>query len=221
MSAESLQDELTVRPADQPPAEDAADELGFGIRISRGVGWAAIAAAPLLTWLAIHGQPPKPYELAALCLLAAASMALTIFDLRDGILPDSLVALVALGGFAMAWLHASGFGEMGNAALGAACAGGWLLAVRQFYLVVRRVEALGLGDVKLAAAGGAWVGFENIPQFILLAVLISILVAIALRLTNRQVMLSTRIPFGPGLAGAIWVVSANVHSVEVVQKWIS
>jgi leader peptidase (prepilin peptidase)/N-methyltransferase len=217
MSAQSLQEELTAPPGDA----ESAGEFGFGIGISRRVGWTAVAAAPVLTWLALLGQMQTVYQLTVLCLLAAALIALAIVDLRDGILPDSLVAVVALGGFGMAWLHASGFGEMGDAALGAACAGGWLLAVRQFYLLVRRIEALGLGDVKLAAAGGALVGFEHVPQLILLAVLISILVAIALRLANRQVMMSTRIPFGPGLAGAIWAISANVLPVEVVQIWMS
>jgi leader peptidase (prepilin peptidase)/N-methyltransferase len=120
----------------------------------------------------------------------------------------------------MAWTQMSSTYELGYSILGAAVGGGWLLSVRQIYKRFRRVEALGLGDVKLAAAGGVWVGAYGLPQLILLAVLISLAIAIGLKVADRKVNVATRIPFGPGLAAAIWAQSANILPVETVQRWI-
>jgi leader peptidase (prepilin peptidase)/N-methyltransferase len=71
---------------------------------------------------------------------------------------------------------------------------------------------LGFGDVKLAAAAGAWTGLDGLPITLLLAsgsALLAILVHGMLRPGERATP-TTRIPFGSFLAPAIivtWVLT--------------
>ena len=65
--------------------------------------------------------------------------------------------------------------------------------------------ALGLGDAKLAALGGAWLGPGGIAAAMALAVVSGALVGSAARLSGR---LGPRepFPFGPFIALGIWLV---------------
>ncbi len=68
----------------------------------------------------------------------------------------------------------------------------------------RGQDGLGWGDVKLAAAAGAWVGWEAMPSMILIAALFGI-AAVLLRRWLRKTSMEESIPFGPALAAATWV----------------
>jgi leader peptidase (prepilin peptidase)/N-methyltransferase len=78
--------------------------------------------------------------------------------------------------------------------------------LRAAYRRLRGREGMGLGDVKLAGAGGVWLGWHAIPIAIEIAAL-SALAALALRhvLGRRRVHAATRLPFGLFLAPAIWL----------------
>jgi leader peptidase (prepilin peptidase)/N-methyltransferase len=80
----------------------------------------------------------------------------------------------------------------------------WLIAWS--YRRLRGQEGLGMGDAKLAAAAGAWLGLAPLPSVLLLASVAGILwIAIASSLSGRA-ELSKRIPFGVPLAAAVWIV---------------
>jgi leader peptidase (prepilin peptidase)/N-methyltransferase len=82
---------------------------------------------------------------------------------------------------------------VGAAAGYSALAGfGWL------HFRLRRQEGLGLGDAKLFAAGGAWLGWQPLPLVLLVAAIGGLGYALV---TARR-----RIAFGPWLALAIWLV---------------
>src|SRR6185295_6717201 len=87
------------------------------------------------------------------------------------------------------------------------CLGGavfWL--VREVYWRLRRREGLGLGDVKLAAAGGAWVGWEHLADVVLLSAAAALSLAVALAaLRGGRLSGAERLPFGAFLAPSIWV----------------
>lgn len=98
-------------------------------------------------------------EFAVHFTLAAGLVAVTFIDLDHMIIPDSL----SLGGVA-AGLLASFLTPLGWKAslLGAVAGGGSLLAVYAAYYAVTRREGLGLGDVKLLAAIGAFLGWQAV-----------------------------------------------------------
>jgi leader peptidase (prepilin peptidase) / N-methyltransferase len=80
-------------------------------------------------------------------------------------------------------------------------------AVKVFYVSARKVEGLGWGDVKLAAAGSIWLSWQQMPSALLIAAIAGILLALGQALRNRQrPSLQGVIPFGAVLAPSIWLV---------------
>jgi leader peptidase (prepilin peptidase)/N-methyltransferase len=74
---------------------------------------------------------------------------------------------------------------------------------------MRGREGLGLGDVKLAAAAGAWTGSGDLAHVLLLAAALALAVAIARAVVLRSGLSgSERVAFGCFLAPSIWVVWA-------------
>ncbi|RRA50226.1 prepilin peptidase [Acidipila sp. EB88] len=70
--------------------------------------------------------------------------------------------------------------------LGAAGAASLLLAIRWLYWVVRRQQGMGLGDVKLAALLGAWLGVAGASLALTLAVLLAALCGLILMARPNQ-----------------------------------
>jgi leader peptidase (prepilin peptidase)/N-methyltransferase len=73
------------------------------------------------------------------------------------------------------------------------------------YARLRGHEGLGLGDAKLLAVAGAWLGWAALPAVVLTACAAGLVwVAIRLLLHGRST-LSEPLAFGAPLCGAIWV----------------
>ena len=144
------------------------------------------------------------------CLLGWAMLAIAAVDARHFTIPDIVslpaipVGLLASGYLLDPWSsQLVSLDHVIAACLGAA--GFWL--VREAYWRWRGREGLGLGDVKLAAAGGAWTGWEHLADVVLVAAAGALSFAIALALVRRgRLSGSERIPFGTFLAPSIWVV---------------
>ncbi len=136
--------------------------------------------------------------------LAAALIALSIMDLRTMRLPDTITLPLAAMGPILA--YALGWGDplwhIGSAMAGFLC----LALLSQAYLALRRRAGLGLGDAKLLAGAGAWLGLEALPSVLLWACGAALLAVFAALLLNRRIEASTPIPFGPFLSLGFWLV---------------
>ena len=88
----------------------------------------------------------------------------------------------------------------------AGCVAGALALFRSGYGWIRQTEGLGLGDVKLAAAIGAWLPFDAIPLCFGLATGGALVTVMLVRLSGQAVTSTTRIPFGAFLCPALWIV---------------
>ena len=133
---------------------------------------------------------------APLCVLCGA---LALIDIRDGIIPDGLNLSVAALGLAKAIVAASAMAGIDAAGEGLAIGVVfWLL--RQLYFGLRKIQGLGLGDVKFLAAAGVWVGLAGIPIVVLIAAVTALATAGALQLAGRDMTRRTSLPFGPFLA---------------------
>jgi leader peptidase (prepilin peptidase)/N-methyltransferase len=142
-------------------------------------------------------------------LLCALCGALTLIDLRHGIIPDGLNLAIAVLGLAKAIVAGgamAGVEALRDAVMvGAIC---WLL--RRLYFAWRKIQGLGLGDVKLLAAAGTWVGFSGMPTLILIAALGALIAAGGLQLAGHNLTRQTSLPFGPFLAiGLLATVAAQ------------
>jgi prepilin signal peptidase PulO-like enzyme (type II secretory pathway) len=132
-------------------------------------------------------------------LLLLACGWLTWTDIRFGIIPNWLNALIAVLGLARGLAMDGSSGAMTGAVAGVVI-GAVLLLLRRGYFAWRGVQGLGLGDVKFLAAAGIWTGLADFPLLLLIATLAALVLAGILHLTGRAVTARTPIPFGPSLA---------------------
>lgn len=156
--------------------------------------------------------------------LAAAGTALALLaariawqDLTDFTIPDS--ATLALAGLGLAWRLAAARDAGGGMAaeltligLDGILCGGALLALREVYFRRRGHDGIGLGDVKLAAAGGLLVGTGGFAWCLFGASFIGILLLVGRRaLAAPGGTPEERLAFGAVLAPALalgWLVAA-------------
>ncbi|MDR3468739.1 MAG: A24 family peptidase [Xanthobacteraceae bacterium] len=138
----------------------------------------------------------------AVVLLLGPLMAICAIDARFGIIPDGLVVAIACGGcLEMAMTGVDPVQRTIAAAM--MLAGAWLF--RASYFRVRGFHGLGLGDVKLTAAGVLWTGLGPVPAIILIAVVSALACVILQRLQGNRVTGRDAIAFGPHLALGIWL----------------
>jgi len=81
-----------------------------------------------------------------------------------------------------------------------------LATIAELFYRWRGVHGLGLGDAKLFAASGAWVGLDGMASVLVLASGSALVIALLVPLLGVSVARDTRIPFGPFLAGGTWLV---------------
>jgi leader peptidase (prepilin peptidase)/N-methyltransferase len=79
-------------------------------------------------------------------------------------------------------------------------------AVAEIYRRLRGRDGLGLGDAKLLAAAGAWLGWQALAGLVLIAAVIGLAAVLVRSLAGRPMEPTSRIAFGPALAAAFWIV---------------
>lgn len=139
--------------------------------------------------------------LAAL-ILGWALIALIMIDLDTQLLPDDItIPLLWLG------LIANSFGTfttLSSAVWGAIAGYIALWSVYTLFKWITGKEGMGYGDFKLLAALGAWMGWQMLPQIILLSSLVGAVIGIGMILFRGHDK-NIPIPYGPYLAIAGWI----------------
>lgn len=163
-----------------PAVEVATALLSILVVWRFGIGWESAAALPL-TW---------------------GLIALAVIDLDTQLLPDAITLpllwlglLLSLGGF---------FTDSHSAIVGAALGYLSLWSVFQLFRLLTGKEGMGFGDFKLFALFGAWLGWQHLPQIILLSACAGAIIGLALILARGRDS-QIPIPFGPYLATAGWI----------------
>ena len=129
-------------------------------------------------------------------------------DAREYLLPDLVTWGAVICGILAAPLlnTVEPWTAAGEAIARAGCIAGVLLLFRAGYAWSRQIEGLGLGDVKLGAAIGAWLPLEAIPWCFGLATSGALLAVMFARLSGEPVMRTTKVPLGAFLCPALWIV---------------
>ncbi len=142
------------------------------------------------------------WESLAALVLTWGLVALAVIDFDTQLLPDAIsLPLLWLG----LLLSLQGwFTDSHSAILGAALGYLSLWGIFQLFRLLTGKEGMGFGDFKLFALFGAWLGWQHLPQIILLSAVTGAVVGTLLIVTrghDRQIP----IPFGPYLAAAGWL----------------
>jgi leader peptidase (prepilin peptidase)/N-methyltransferase len=137
------------------------------------------------------------------CLLGWWLLTMACIDIETMLLPDTLtlpLLLVGLG--SVAWFNPQALPDH----LLATAAGYLVLfATARTYRALRGRDGLGLGDAKLLAALGAWLGLAALPALLFAAASLGLVAALGLAAAGRRVVGTTAIPFGPCLAMSGWL----------------
>jgi len=78
--------------------------------------------------------------------------------------------------------------------------------LRRCYAHIRKLDGLGFGDVKLAAAVGAWLPLDLVPVCFGLATSAALVAAMAAHLRGQSIEGTMKLPFGAFLCPALWLV---------------
>lgn len=150
---------------------------------------------------------PWPVAIAS-TLLGTLMIAGADVDARTFLLPNVITYGALIGGvLAAPFLDPAGSWTAAvEASARAGIVAGGLALFRSGYGWIRKTEGLGLGDVKLAAAIGAWLYLDAVPACFLLATGGALVTVALARLSGQVVMSTTRIPFGAFLCPALWIV---------------
>ena len=161
-----------------------------------------------------------PISIVASAFLAATMGAIAAEDMRRMRVPDAWNLPAAIGGFLAVALEGRVVGlapamAIGHAAVSLVVCGGAFYLLREIYFRWRGVEGLGFGDVKLAATGGIWLGWEVFPAAVTLAAIGAILWVGGATILSRSWSKDRKIPFGAFLAPTIWICWLFVRTAAV------
>jgi len=145
-------------------------------------------------------------EGAAALLFTWTLLAASLIDYDTTLLPDNLTLPLLWGGLLLALVNggAGVFADLPSAVLGAVFGYLSLWSIYWVFKLITGKEGMGYGDFKLLGALGAWLGWQMLPQVILLSAIVGAVVGIALMLVRGRDR-DMAIPFGPYLAAAGWL----------------
>jgi len=148
-------------------------------------------------------------------VLTWSLISLAVIDAKTQLLPDNItLPLLWLG------LLVNMFGvytDLESAVLGAVLGYMVLWTVYQLFKLITGKEGMGYGDFKLLAALGAWMGWQMLPQIILLSSLVGAVIGITM-IAVRGHDKNIPIPFGPYLAIAGWI--AFIWGEQINRYWL-
>jgi leader peptidase (prepilin peptidase)/N-methyltransferase len=169
-----------------------------------------------LFFLAVARYGFSPVAL-KLCIFSAIQVALIFTDFEERILPDEFTWGGVLIGIALAyWIPLPAFlsqlllphhwplwrFSMAEAVIGAAVPSLTLWAIGVLYYAVRKREGLGLGDVKMVAAIGAFLGLQGALLTLIIGSLLGSVVGLIFIAATKKDSATYELPFGSFLGVA-------------------
>lgn len=198
--------------SDPGEVDDVFPEVGVSAPIAIGLT-VCIAVSFAMIFIASPGALRNDVILLVASLVFSTGLILLSYiDLRTGLLPDLLTAPLAFTGLAVSiytgnWIASPAGGLIGYALIAGLAA---------FWRAQRGYEGIGLGDAKLLAACGLWVGVFALPFVLLIASGIGLAAALAVSKKARQPSDQVAIPFGPFLAIGAWAAWCGLPLAFVV-----
>ncbi len=143
----------------------------------------------------VYGPTPL---LAVRLAFACALIVLFVIDLRHQILPNPITLPGLAIGLALSLVFPPGWQ---SALLGALFGGVFPWLIAEAYLRLRGREGMGMGDFKMLAMAGAFLGWPLIYLVLMLACVLGVVIGGGALLITRRAA-ATRVPFGTFIAVA-------------------
>ena len=124
---------------------------------------------------------------------------LAYVDLRTFRLPDAITLPLILCGLFFNAFSEQRFTSFQDSVIGAILGYISLWTLNALYRLAKKQDGIGMGDAKLLAALGAWLGWFALPGILLIASLVGLIGGLAWLKWNKQSHRSA-FPFGPFLA---------------------
>ncbi len=134
---------------------------------------------------------------------ACALLVLFAIDLEHQILPDVITLPGIVAGFACSLFLPPG---PIRSLAGIVAGGGILWLIAEAWFRIRKVDAMGFGDVKMLAMVGAFLGVKLVVLVFVLSSMLGGLIGVVL-IVARRADRATKLPFGTMLAAASLVAS--------------
>ncbi len=200
-----LRGRLRWRPVREMAKKDFERLRGALVTLESHVIAPAVQVAPIkkvyhLIVIHLASSLPAPFAIGlTLALMVVLSM-IAVVDLRHFRIPDCLsLPLIAAGLILAVTIPVV---DAAHHLIGAGVGFLLLAGIGEVYFRRRGVEGLGLGDAKLFAAAGAWLGWSSLPLVLLIAASGGLVQVLLRGKFDRR----TAIAFGPWLAAAFWIV---------------
>jgi leader peptidase (prepilin peptidase)/N-methyltransferase len=148
-------------------------------------------------------------------VLAFALIVLFVIDLQHRILPNAITIPGIAVGFAFSLVSPPGWVA---SAIGVALGGGLLLGIAEAYYRVRGEEGLGMGDVKMAAMIGAFLGWQQTLLALVLSSFLGAVIGVAM-IAARKGDMKYALPFGSFLA--LGALVAGLWGDPVIRWYLS
>jgi len=145
----------------------------------------------------------------------ALAITISFIDLDFKIIPDELNLIGFLSGLLYSALRTD-FSII-DALLGSFIGAGFLFAIAYLYLKFRGIEGLGMGDVKLLAFFGAYLGWFGSLFVIFVGSVLGVIIGLTLAYINKsEDKAKFEIPFGPylSIAGVLYLFFG-----EIIKNW--
>lgn len=171
-----------------------------------------VELANALFWLAVYQRTGPTIGFFAIAALVSMTIVLIYIDLEIQILPDVIdipgIAIGLLIGalhFGASYPNLLLSSTLLESVAGAALGAGVLLVIALTYKLVRKIEGMGLGDVKMMAMLGAVLGWEPLFPLLLIASVTGAITGLFLAAKSKQGM-KVAVPFGVFLGLAFLIV---------------
>ena len=137
------------------------------------------------------------FEFFALFVFCAALLVIIVIDIHHQIIPDVISLPGIIAGLVFSFFSTTLTWQ--SSLIGIAIGGGVLYAIALGYFLIRKIDGMGGGDIKLLAMIGAWLGWQSLPFVIFASSLGGTIVGL-IAMSYQKKGGRTRIPFGPFLS---------------------
>ena len=148
-------------------------------------------------------------------ILTSVLIVCSVIDFRLMIIPD-VISLPMIGlAPVVVYLHPEL--DWFSALAGILAGGGSLYVVAWTYWLIKRSAGLGMGDVKLLAFIGGWMGYQAIFPTILVGSILGAVCGVGLMVRSSTFSLKSALPFGPFLGVGAWL---QLYAGQWLKTWI-